>query len=110
MEKKPKKLGDPTVKVGDKIDINGIPVEIVDQDQINESADKGDMVFTVLPISMGRAAIPNCRVVKCDDCGCDCWMSPATYSTWQPSGAPICCIVCVTKRVEAEKAAEANKE
>lgn len=98
------------MKPGDKINIHGIPIEIVDQDQINESADKGDMVFTVLPTSMGPSAIPDSRVVKCDDCGCDCWMSPATYSTWQPSGATICCITCVTKRVEAEKAQEEKEK
>lgn len=103
----PKNLGDPTLKVGDKVDINGISAEIVDQDQVNELSDKGDMIFTVLPTSMGSAGIPGSRIVKCDDCGCDCWMSPATYSTWQPSGALICCIVCVVKR--GEKAAE-NKE
>lgn len=101
MSDKPKKIGDPTVKPGDYIDAGGVPIKVVSQEEINENSDRGRMIFTVLPTSTGPALIPGCRVVRCDDCGCDCWMSPATYSTWQSAGAPVVCVSCTVRRVEA---------
>jgi len=86
--------------MGEKINLSGIPVEVVSQDEINEQSDKGQMVFACMPTRFGPSAVPGSRVVQCEECKQDVWISPATYSTWQSCAAPIYCIECCMKDVK----------
>lgn len=90
--------------MGQKINLNGLEIEVASQDEINEQSDAGNMVFTCMPVNFGPSCVPGSREMDCDECEQKVWMSPATYSTWQSAGAPIMCIECVAKHVEAKQA------
>jgi hypothetical protein len=105
MTKPVKKIGDPTVKEGDVVDFgHGITAEVKSQDDINESVDKGEMFYAVMPKALCSTdcIVPGSHTVECCECKCDCWMSPATYKTWQSSDGPIICIQCAANKIEEE--------
>lgn len=86
-----------------KIKINGIDIEVADQDELNEMADEGKAVIACMPAKFGRSAVPDSRIVQCEQCKQDVWISPATYSTWQSCAAPIVCLECCAAAVKKEK-------
>jgi hypothetical protein len=84
------------------INIGGVDIKVASQEEINEEADKGNMVFACCPTKFGPAGVPNSRTVKCEKCEQDVWISPATYSTWQSCDAPIICLECITQQIKKE--------
>lgn len=79
----------------EKININGIELHVASQDELIEEADKQQLAFMCMPTKFGPPGISASRVVKCEHCKQDVWISPATYSTWQSCDAPIVCIECL---------------
>jgi len=92
---------DPSVEVGDKITVAGLEIDVVNQETLNDAADKGEMAYVCMPTKLGPSAIPDSRKLKCQDCKQGIWISPATYAAWQSSDGEIICIECMKKHVEA---------
>lgn len=94
--------------MSEKINIGGVDIKfssltvMSSQDEINNEADAGNMIFACMPTKFGPAAVPNSRTVKCEKCKQDVWISPATYSSWQSCDAPIMCLECIATEVNKE--------
>ena len=95
-----KKIDDPTVKPGDTIDANGLPVYVASDEEIEKSVNEDDLTIVCMPVELGGTVVPGSTVGRCGMCGKDVWVSPATRES-VPVGAPIRCILCVKELIEA---------
>ena len=85
------------MKEGDKLEINGIPIRICSQEEMNDAAENGDMVYLAMPVDMIDKPITGSQKSFCGTCGCDVWMSPASLKS-KPNKAQIRCVRCVTEK------------
>jgi len=87
-------------KVGDKINIGGIPITVVPQEEIDKNAE--EITFVCVPCKWGPSGVPGSTKAVCGKCKDEVWISPATKAS-HPAESPIRCIPCVTKEIEESK-------
>jgi hypothetical protein len=79
------------------IDIHGVPVHIVEQEEIDEAVDKGVLTVVCLLVETTSLdyVVSGSKKAICGKCKRDVWLSPATE---QSIGlAPIRCVECIMK-------------
>jgi hypothetical protein len=88
-----------------KLNVGGIPVEVLTDEEMREVAEEDGMVVGCMPVSYGATSISGSTKEICEKCKQEVWMSPATKAS-KPDKAIICCMECVLKEVKKEGSPE----
>lgn len=84
-------------KEGDTIKIEGVPIKIASQKELDDSAVKGNLTMVCMPCSADSLyVVPGSTKALCGECRCECWISPATKQS-TPMEAFIRCMDCFMK-------------
>ena len=97
-------MKDPKISIeGDTLNVNGLPIKIVEQEEIDNAAVQGDMTFVCVPCKWGLSMVPGSTKAICGNCNEEVWISPATKAS-HPIEAPIRCIPCITQEIKQHDA------
>lgn len=95
-----------------EINFLGIPVNVIDDDDINAAADKGEQHVYILircvdadPTAMSPDLRRRKTRTPCEGCGEICFLDPKSYDPMARINFTLLCLQCTKKRIDTEEGA-----